>query len=288
MPAAETLPPPAAEVPAAEASPAVELAPADAPADGSAVSRRAESALVDVTFEPMTPGANTLPSVLHATTRSALRGRNGVLTRGLSHDSQQGGSTEQGSESHQLQHPLLELVSTYPPLAAAGKGAEEGGTAAAAWAECDAVVRVDVQRAMGEGVRFRQRMADGAVLTSGNASGIVPASCFSVVIELCDGLGSSHPAKAARLQLLESLFPSCSRVVARRLHGAVHARGAALVLLVDTADSDGHPNEPTLVRVDDGRAMIDDLERAQASPESTTRDHLMRVLRGPKCASHVP
>ena len=163
---------------------------------------------------------------------------------------------------------------------------------------CSAYVWIDVHRAIRDGIRFFEEVtvAEGragrgrgdsslhsrVVRSRGDSSGVIPALYVVTIVELRDGLGEAHPAKAARLRLIEVSFPGCSRIVAKLLHGAAHS--SALVLEVSSYDEDGTPNEPTLLRLDAGVSMRDEALRCREVAELVGPDAL-KVMRGPRYAS---
>ena len=132
-------------------------------------------------------------------------------------------------------------------------------------------VWVNVHAAMDSGIRFFET-SNGVILCEG-IDGKLPPSFFSVVIELRGGLVLSAP----QLRLVERLFAGCSRVTIKKMHGGF---SGSLVLRTDSYDADGHPEEPTVTKVDDGPAMLREVQETRFIADIAGSDAI-RVLRGP-------
>ena len=149
------------------------------------------------------------PSLVYATNGAMLRHRGDP------------GLCPTGSDGH------IYLATTYEPYdpdALVESVGERSSGRQAATRRADTYVWVDVSRAVKAGIRFylqaaasdtavgwESPSAENVIMSPGNGDGRIPSECFSVLIELRDGLCSAHPLKAARLRLIESLFPGAPR-----------------------------------------------------------------------------
>ena len=131
---------------------------------------------------------------------------------------------------------------------------------------------VNVQKAVRDGVRFL-RASNGVILCDGkDGDGVLPPSFFSVVIEVRDELR----LETAQLRLLERLFAGCSRVSAHKLHGGF---SGSLVLRTESYAADGKPEEPTVTKIDRGRAMLREVEQTKIVADLGA--DAIRIMRGP-------
>ena len=171
---------------------------------------------------------------MHGTYLEALKGETGALQKGLSR-----------------------MKRNHVHLASGLLG--EDGVISGMRHDCSVYIWVDVHRAIQSGLTFYES-DNGVILTSGDSEGFVSSALFSVVIELHDGLDAKHRAKTARLKLIERLFPGCSRVVAKKLHGGF---SDSLVLRTDSYGADGHRREPTVTKIDTGKATRLEVKRTR-------------------------
>ena len=132
-------------------------------------------------------------------------------------------------------------------------------------------VWVNVHAAMDSGIRFFES-ENGVILCEG-FDGLLAPSFFSVVIEVLGGLTLEAP----HVRLIERLFAGCSRVTVKKMHGGF---SGSLVLRTDSYDADGHPEEPTVTKLDDGDALVREVHETDYISELAGSDAI-RVLRGP-------
>ena len=132
-------------------------------------------------------------------------------------------------------------------------------------------VWVAVHVAMDSGIRFFET-SNGVILCEG-FNGVLSPQFFSVVIEVRGGLMLSAP----QVRLIERLFAGCSRVVVKKMHGGF---SGSLVLRTDSYDADGHPEEPTVTKIDDGQALVREVHETDYIATAIGSDAI-RVLRGP-------
>ena len=181
-----------------------------------------------------------------------------------------GGLLAKGIRIREPGHTEIQLEASY--------SAEEG---------CSVYVWVDAHQALREGIRFFEEAgaaanASGRVLSPGDTTGCISSKCFATVIELRDGLGGAFASKQGFVRLIECSFPGCSRVVAKRLHGAAHSESA--VLEIDSYDERGQPNEPALLVVDSGFTIREEAARCHEVAEMAGPD-MIKIIRGPLYAS---
>ena len=118
--------------------------------------------------------------------------------------------------------------------------------------------QVNVHAAMDSGMRFFES-ANGVLLCEGFDGQISP-EFFSVVVEVRGGL----MLKPQHVRLIERLFAGCSRVTIKKMHGGF---SGSLVLRTDSYDVDGHPEEPTVTKLDSAEALVREV-RACTLPEA--------------------
>ena len=82
---------------------------------------------------------------------------------------------------------------------------------------------------------------------------------------------------APHVRLIERLFADCSRVTVKKMHGDF---SGSLVLRTDSYDADGHAEEPTVTKIDDGPALVREVHETDYISELVGSDAI-RVLRGP-------
>ena len=135
-------------------------------------------------------------------------------------------------------------------------------------------VWVNVHAAMDSGIRFFES-GNGVLLCEG-FDGLLSPTFFSVVIEVRGGLTLEPP----HVRLIERLFAGCSRVTVKKMHGGF---SGSLVLRTDSYDADGHAEEPTVTKMDDGAALVREAHETDYIAELAGADAI-RVLRGPMYA----
>lgn len=86
------------------------------------------------------------------------------------------------------------------------------------------------------------------------------------------------------MRLLERLFAGCSRVTVKKMHGGF---SGSLVLRTDSYDADGHAEEPTVTKIDNGPALVREVHETDYIAELAGSDAI-RVLRGPMYAPLTP
>ena len=169
---------------------------------------------------------DTTPAVhwaVHGTFPAALDGPTGVIKRGL----------------HRMKRNFVSLCKEF--------GEEEHASEMPR--NCAVFIWVDVHRAIREGRISFYEAANGVLQTSGDDEGYLPAQFISVVIQLRDGLANgSTKKKKAQLAVIERLYSGASAIQVSKLHGGF---SGSLVLHVDS-QTNGQPNEPTVLKLDSG------------------------------------
>ena len=138
---------------------------------------------------------------------------------------------------------------------------------------CDVFVWVNVREAIKSGLRFFQS-ANEVILSDGRAAdGCIPPEFFSVVIELRGGLQLG----AAQVRLIERLFSGCSRVSVTKLYGGF---SGSVVLHVNSYNKAGMLEEPTVAKLDDGKAIVQETKRTR-DVAAVVGAQAVKVMRGP-------
>ena len=155
---------------------------------------------------------------------------------------------------------------------------------------CEAYIWIDVQLALGVGVRFLRDSVTGVVraMTASNNEGapdVIPPSCIYMALELRGSLREPHPSKVPHMRLLSVLFAGCSRLVATPIETAHDGHlGGRLLVEVQSYELDGPTPEPSILKIEPAPTT-----RAEASHSNLAVELIgleaVKVVRGPRYVS---